>query len=103
MKQELHPAALVGIIVVVVALLVVFGSRMLQPASYEPSPGVVGTKGSAPGSKLRQAAMARTPLTDALALPEGNRICRGPSHFPQPIALPAEWSIRRVQPYPARE
>ncbi len=64
MKQELHPAAIVGLIVVVVALLVVFGSRALKPAAYEPSPGVVGAKGSAPGA-VQQSTQTAAPTAGA--------------------------------------
>ena len=51
MKQEMNPMAVVGIIIVAVALLVVFGFRALKPAGYTPSPGVVHEQGYEPGSK----------------------------------------------------
>ena len=50
MNKQIHPLALIGVIVVVVVLLVVFGYRALQPAPYTPSPGAAGTSGPVPGS-----------------------------------------------------
>jgi len=43
MKKELHPAVAVVAGVIVLALLIFFGYRAMQPAYYRPSPGVGGT------------------------------------------------------------
>ncbi len=64
MKQEIHPIALVGAIVVLVALIAVFGYRALQPAPYTPSPGVVGGSGAVPGS-VQKSARPSTPEASA--------------------------------------
>ena len=69
MKQEIHPIALVGAIVVLVALIAVFGYRALQPAPYTPSPGVVGGSGAVPGS-VQKSARPSTP--EATATPAAN-------------------------------
>jgi len=45
MKKELSPVAMVGILVVAVIALGIFGYKMLQPAPYEPSPGAGGKPG----------------------------------------------------------
>ncbi len=42
MNKSLSPAITAVIIVIVVALLSVWGYRMMQPAPYTPSPGVAG-------------------------------------------------------------
>jgi hypothetical protein len=49
MKKEIHPLALVAVILVLVVGIAVFGYRSLQPAPYTPSPGAGGTGGAMAG------------------------------------------------------
>lgn len=49
MKKEIHPAAVIAAIVVLVVGIVVVGYRAMQPAPYYPSPGAGGTPGVAGG------------------------------------------------------
>lgn len=64
MKQEINPVALVGIIIVVVALLAVFGYKAMQPGSYTPSPGVSKASGGVPGA-VQPSASQGSPATPA--------------------------------------
>lgn len=50
MKNEIPPIALAGIIILVVVMVVAFGYRAMQPASYTPSPGISRSGGAVPGA-----------------------------------------------------
>jgi hypothetical protein len=81
MKKEISPAAVIGIIVVVLAIVVVFGYKAMAPAPYTPSPGVPGVGGAGqPGASMPGAPQNATmPVSGGSAHNQGGAVNNGPS------------------------
>jgi hypothetical protein len=68
MKKAVSPVAIMGLIVITVVVLAVFGYRALQPAPYAASPGSPGAAGNTPGMTSNE----NKPSSEALQPTTGN-------------------------------